>query len=43
MMTCSQVVPASNSRSDRFTSGIYLHCDRLLAEAEMLRNETLHF
>ena len=43
IMTCSQVVPASNSRPDRFTSGIYLRCDRLLAEADILRNETFHF
>ena len=43
IMTCYKVVPASNSRSDWFTGGIYLRCDRLLAEAEMLRNETLHF
>lgn len=43
IMTCYKVVPASNSRSDWFTGCIYLRCDRLLAEAEMLRNETLHF
>ena len=43
IMTCSQVVLASNSRSDWFTGRIYLRCNRLLAEAEILRNETLHF